>query len=350
MAPHIEDVRKKLNEKLSKDNNAKTDLEHDVAALTKLLDAGNLDLTDAAAARYFRASAQTLLNVFRNKEGLSPDTAVNEEYLRDLDNIIAGKTNITAWGITMSDVAYTASTIAWNGLHSPRTYSYWQLCVENAPCMVNLALGYTLGWKGVQPDPAKALELDLKAFDTGTRYRCAGAYAANNIAGLIYFAGVSYPKDNDPVSWIQKSYALSDLIEAQPNSENACNGAGTRMDEFFYRLAQGDRRNNLLTEAVQRFGNKATTAPALAKYLSGSLDANAFQVAVESSKSEFGRCYAYFHAMWYASIVGDTTLVNKFYESLSKFDQKTCPYYLVYARKFQPEATRSQSNPSQHSQ
>ena len=105
MAPHIEDVRKKLNEKLSKDNNAKTDLEHDVAALTKLLDAGNLDLTDAAAARYFRASAQTLLNVYRNKDGLSPDTAVNEQYLSDLDNIIAGKTNITAWGITMSDVA-----------------------------------------------------------------------------------------------------------------------------------------------------------------------------------------------------------------------------------------------------
>ena len=156
-----------------------------------------------------------------------------------------------------------------------------------------------------EADPAKALELDLKAFDTGTRYHCAGAYAAYNIAGLIYFAGVSYPKDNDPVSWIQKSYALSDLIEAQPNSENACNGAGTRMDEFLYRLAQGDRRNNLLTDAVQRFGNKATTAPALAKYLSGSLDANAFQVAVESSKSEFGRCYAYFHAMWYASIVGD---------------------------------------------
>src|ERR1700741_4006823 len=96
MAPHIEDVRKKLNEELSRDNNAKTDLEHDVAALTKLLDAGNLDLTDAAAARYFRASAQTLLNVFRNEDGLSPDTAVNEQFLSDLNNIVAGKTNITA--------------------------------------------------------------------------------------------------------------------------------------------------------------------------------------------------------------------------------------------------------------
>ena len=188
----------------------------------------------------------------------------------------------------------------------------------------------------MQPDPAKALELDLKAFDSGTRYHCAGAYAAYNIAWLIYFAGVSYPKDNDPVSWTQKSFALSDQIEAQLNSENACTGAAEtrrRLDEFLYRLAQGDRRNNLLTDAVHRFGNKATTAPALAKYFSGSLDATAFQVAVESSKSEFGRCYAYFHSMWYASIVGNTTLVNKFYESLSKFDQTTCPNYLVYAKK-----------------
>ena len=127
MAPHIGDVLKKLNENLSKDNNAKTDLEHDVAALTKLLDAGNLDLTDAAAARDFRASAQTLLNVYRNKDGLSPDTAVNEQRTRAIStDIIAGKANITAWGTTMSDVAYTASTIAWNGLRLP-AHSYLRI-------------------------------------------------------------------------------------------------------------------------------------------------------------------------------------------------------------------------------
>jgi tetratricopeptide (TPR) repeat protein len=348
MSSVVEDVRQKLHKNLSKDKDAKTDLEHDVAALTKLLEEGNLDVTDAAAARYFRTSAQTLLNVFRNKDGLTPDTAANEQYLSDLDRIIAAKTDITSWGITRSEVAYTAGTIAWNGLHSSRTYSYWQLCVDTVPCMINLASGYTLGWEGVQPDPAKALELDLKAFDTGTKYRCAGAYAAHNIAGLIYFAGVSYAKDNDPVSWTQKSYALSDPIEAQPNSKNACGGAETRMDEFLYRLAQGDRRNNLLTDAVQRFGDEATTAPALAKYFAGSLDANAFQSAVESSKSEFGRCYAYFHAMWYAYLIGDPSLVNKFYEPLSKSDQATCHYYLVYAKKFHSEGAQSQSISTQH--
>jgi hypothetical protein len=307
-------------------------------------------MTVDAAARYFRASAQTVLNVLRNKDGLTPDAAVNEKYLNDLDSIIAAKSDLTAWGINPSDVAYTAGTVAWNGLHSPRTYSYWQLCVDAVPCMVNLASGYTLGWEGTQPDPAKALELDLKAFDTGTKHRCAGAFAAHNIAGLIYFAGASYPKDNDPVSWIQKSNTLSDLIEAQPNSENACNGAGARMDEFLYRLAQGDRGNDLLTDAVKRYGDKATTAPALAQYMSGAINATAFQESVESNKSEFGRCYAYFHAMWYAFIAGDTSLVNKFYEPLPKFDKGTCPYYLVYARKFHPEGTQSQSIPTQNTQ
>jgi len=71
MSPLVEDVRKKLNENLSKDNNARPDLEHDVATLTKLLDSGNLDATDSAAAHYFRASAQTLLSVLR-KDGQTP--------------------------------------------------------------------------------------------------------------------------------------------------------------------------------------------------------------------------------------------------------------------------------------
>ena len=53
--------------------------------------------------------------------------------------------------------------------------------------------------------------------------------------------------------------------------------------------------------------------------------------------------------MWYAFIVGDTFLANKFYEPLPKFDKATCPYYLLYARKFHPEATQSQSIPTQRS-
>lgn len=350
MAPLVRDVRQNLYGKISDDKNVRADLEHDVEALTKLLDAGTLDVADDAAARYFRASARSRLNYLRKTDGLPADTATSEQSLSDLDRIIAGKADIPVWGITIPQVAYFAGDIAGHDLHSSRTYSYWQLCIDTVPCMVNLASAYTVGSEGVQPDPAKALELDLKAFDSGTKYHCAGAYAAHNIAGLIYFAGASYPKDNDPVSWSQKSYALSDPIEAQPDSENACGGAGTRIEEFLYRLARGDRRNPLPSEAGQRFGKSATTAPALIKYFSGSLDANAFKDAVESSKSEFGRCYAYFHAMWYAYLIGDTALVNKFYESLSKFDNDTCRYYLVYARKFQPEATQSQSIPTKHSQ
>jgi hypothetical protein len=52
--------------------------------------------------------------------------------------------------------------------------------------------------------------------------------------------------------------------------------------------------------------------------------------------------------MWYAFIVGDTSLVNKFYEPLSKFDQATCHYYLVYAKKFHLEGAQGQSVSTQH--
>ena len=57
-----------------------------------------------------------------------------------------------------------------------------------------------------------------------------------------------------------------------------------------------------------------------------------------------------FTPMWYAFIVRDTSQVNKFYEPLSKLKQDTCQSYLIYAKKFHPEAARSQSNPTPHSE
>src|SRR4029077_19204474 len=42
----VQDVQRKLHENFINDKNAKTDLEHDCAALTKLLDAGSLNAMD----------------------------------------------------------------------------------------------------------------------------------------------------------------------------------------------------------------------------------------------------------------------------------------------------------------
>jgi tetratricopeptide (TPR) repeat protein len=344
MAQAVQDIQRKLGENLRTDKNAKTDLGQDVEALTKLLDSGSLDATSDAGARFFRAAAQLLLGNCRRQEGLVPDTAAAEQALSDLDRIIAGKSDIPGWGITIPNVEYYAGLIAWTELHSDsRAYSYWQRCSDNANagCMGHVALAYTIGSGGMQPDAVKALDLDLKIFDTGTTSRCAGAHAAQSIATLIYFTATSYPKDNDPVSWMQKSYALSDPIEAYPSYKDGCDGSEARIEEFLYRLARGDRQDKLLVQAAQRLDDNSPASAALINYLSGSLDAKAFEAVVQSSKSDSGRCYAYFHAMWYANLSKDTALVDRFYGQLLKFDQLTCPSYLAFAKKFHPEGPQT---------
>jgi TonB family protein len=350
MSPLVEDIRKKMYENHGNDKNAKPDLEHDVTVLTKLLDAGGLDATDVSAARYYRALAQHLLGVLRKQDGVAPDTAAAEQALSEMDSIIADKSNIPLWSITIPEVEFEAGGIAWTELHGDsRAYSYWQRCADSghAGCMVDLAGAYTVGLGGIQPDPAKALDLNLKAFDTGSKYTCTGSIAAVDVAQLIYFMGAQYPKDNDPVSWMHKSYALSDAIEARPSSKNICGGSGGRIEEFLYRLARGDRQKELLAQATQHLGDDTTALTAVIDYLSGTIDVKAFEATVESSKSEGGRCSAYFHARWYADLAGDRALVNKFSGPLSNFDHLTCPVYLVFAKKFHADAPQSHPPASQ---
>ena len=339
MAPLVADVRQKnLRENVRNDKNAKTDLEYDIAALTKLLDAGTLDATDDAGARFYRAVANSTLDFLRIQDGQPPNMPTAEHALSDLDRIIAGEADIRAWSITVPDTQYYAGWIAGHVLRSDsRAYSYWRRCADSAHsgCELNLAGAYTGGWGEVQPDPAKALDLYLKAFENNNV--CVGASAATSIASLLYFTRTSYPQDNDPISWLRKSYAMSDMIESEPNNEDRCGGSGARIDEFLYRLARGDRQNDILAQAAQRLGADSTTRKALIDYLSGSLGVDSFQTTINSSKSDSGRCYAYFHALGYADLTSNTILVNKFYQPLLKFDHLTCGSYVLFARKFHPE-------------
>jgi hypothetical protein len=52
--------------------------------------------------------------------------------------------------------------------------------------------------------------------------------------------------------------------------------------------------------------------------------------------------------MWYAYLIGDKAMVNKFSEALATFDHDTCSYYLVYASKFHSEGAPKPSIPTQH--
>jgi hypothetical protein len=207
----VRDIQRKSAENLNNDQNAKADLENDTAAITKVLDSGTLSATYDGSARYYRALAESRLDTLRRQQGQGSDPAAAEQALSDLDKVIATQTSSFPWGISVPNAQYFAGNIAWTQLHSdPRAYAYWQRCADqgHAGCMLNVANIYIRGTEGIPVDDDKALALALKVFDTGTRYSCAGAYAARAIAQLIYFAGTK-PKDNDPVSWVQKSYPLS---------------------------------------------------------------------------------------------------------------------------------------------
>lgn len=285
-----EHVEQKLRENVRNDKNAETDLESDVAGLTKLIQAGTPDGSYDAGTRFYRAAAQNLIDYVRKENGIRPDTAAAGQSLSDLDRIISGKADISAWGITIPEVEYLAGSIALSEIGSAsKAALYWKRCADSAHagCMSKLAAAYPVGLGGIQADPAKALDLNVKVCETGTRYTCAGAVAADTIAGLIYFAATSYPQDNDPISWIRKSYALSDPVEARPNNKDRCGGSGSRIEEFLYRLERGDRQNRLLTQAAQRLGDDSTSSIALMNYLSGSLDVEGFEAAVESDRSEW---------------------------------------------------------------
>jgi TonB family protein len=333
----VQDIKRKLAENLANDKTAKTDLENDIATVTKLVDSRVLDSTDDSGARYFRSTTQSRLGTLREEKGLPQDKAAAEQALGDLDRIIASKPDLSAVGITIPNAQYYAGLIAWNQLHSDsRAYSYWKLCADSAHagCMLNLVSAYTVGWAGLHPDPNKALELSLKVFDSGTTYTCAGARAARSIARLIYFTGATSDKDDDPVSWVQKSYGLSDQIEARPNSKGGCGGAEDRVEEFLYRLARGDRQNDLLSQATIHLNDDSPTVAALINYFSGSIDANAFEATITSAKSDSARCDAFFHALWYADITHNTALAKTYYERLSQFNQFSCGSTLVFAEKF----------------
>lgn len=67
--------------------------------------------------------------MLREKEGLTQDKSAAEQALSDLDRIIAGKSDVSALGITVPNARYYAGNIAWSQLHSDfRAYSYWQGC------------------------------------------------------------------------------------------------------------------------------------------------------------------------------------------------------------------------------
>jgi hypothetical protein len=180
----------------------------------------------------------------------------------------------------------------------------------------------------------RALNLHNRVFDTGTKFLCAGAFSARNIVSIVYFTGTRRPGD-DELLWIRRSQDLADQIEAHSKEKNRCDGADVRVQEFLYRLSRGERHNELLTQATARLDDDSPIDRAEIQYISGSIDDDEFEVAVQAGKLVRARCGGYFEGMWFAELEKKPAAAKKFYQRLLETGETDCRASLVYAKKFQ---------------
>ncbi len=312
------------------------ELQRDVSTLTTLLHSGNLNKTGETNARFYRGAARARINAILDHQGQAIDLAMAEEALEDFDKVIASGVNISPGTVTVAGAEFYAGGVALNQVRSDtRAYSYFQKCAEQGHigCVNVMANAHVTGAGDTNIDLQEALRLHHDVFDTGIKYRCAGALSARSIAKIVYFTGVRWPGD-DELAWTTRSYSLSDQIEVGEKRKNVCNGSEARLEEFLYRLSRGERRDGLLEQASARLDAESLATNAVIQYFSGAIDEKGFEAGVASSKSEGDRCSAYFEAMWYEEVSQKRELAQKFHEQLLTTGQRHCRTDLVYAEKF----------------
>jgi TonB family protein len=336
LQPVVEDVQNKLSEKVGNDKNAASDLQRDVGTLTTLLHSGSLNKTGETTARYYRGAARARMNAILDHQGEAIDLAMAEGALEDFDKVIASGVDVPPGVVSAAGAEYLAGGVALNQIRSDtRAYSYYQKCAEQGHigCVNVMASAHVTGAGDTKIDLQEALRLHHDVFDTGIRYRCAGALSARSIAKIVYFTGVRWPGD-DELAWTSRSYSLSDQIEVREKGKNVCHGSEARLEEFLYRLSRGERKDGLLEEASARLDADSLATNAVIQYFSGTIDEKGFEAGMSASKSEADRCSAYFEATWYEEVTQKHELAKKFHEQLLKTGQLHCRTDLVYAEKF----------------
>ena len=312
-------------------------LKQDVRMLSTTLNAKKTDVSDTLVAHYYRAVAVTLINSLHQMEGEAVDVAGARTARADLDKIIKADTVVTyVPEISQSNAEYWAGSIARNQLHDERlAYSYWEKCAasQHAGCINIIAAARITGDGGERVDANEALALHAGVYETGVRFRCAGAMSAMNIAGINYFMGIRRPGD-DELEWTKKADTLLDELEETENSRNVCDRAGMEVDEFLFQLSQRNRDDNILQEAMGRLEDDSKPTKALIQFISGAIDEAGLTAAVNSNKSPEERCSAYFDAMWYAELRGEGEMARRFERHLVDIGRFDCGQEIVFAKKF----------------
>jgi TM2 domain-containing membrane protein YozV len=314
------------------------ELKRDVEIFNSALKNGKIDAADVAVAHYYRAEALRLVNSIHEREGEALEPAAAKGAIADFDNVISARANTYIPAVNVTNAEYLAGSVARNYLRSySLAYRYWQKCAleGHAGCLHLMATARLTGDGGQKIDVNEALDLHTVVFNTGVRYRCAGAESALSIAEIGYFTGVRRPGD-DEFQWVNKSNALMDRLEAADGNKDVCHRAQAEVEEFLLQLSSGQRNENILQDAAARLGEESPTTKAAIQLLSGSASDTEFESAVQASKSESDRCSAYFDATWYAAIMSQDVATQRYHRRLKEIGKFHCGTELAFASKFKP--------------
>jgi hypothetical protein len=332
----VQDVQR-VQRKASPGKDDIPNLRQDVRMLGATLNGRKVDASDAMVAHYYRAVALAMINGVHERDGEAMDESGARMARGDLDRIIGARQILTyVPEVSRTNAEYWAGLVARNQLHDEAAaYSYWEKCAADAHagCMNITAGARITGNGGQKVDVNEALALHTSVYNTGTKFHCAGALSAIDIAEINYFTGVRRPGD-DELEWTKKADELLDKIESRDNNRNVCDRAEIEVEEFLFQLSQGHRDDNVLQDALSRLDENSGTTKAVIQFISGALDEGGFSSVVNSSKSPDERCSAYFNAMWYAELRGEGAMARRFDQKLVDIGKFHCGEGLVYAKKF----------------
>jgi len=304
------------DEAIGQDPKAEINLDQPIAILSRVIEDRQVNAAVLSVARYWRARAYTTLNWSRMGKGQKPDAELARKSLQDYDDVATAGVQVRGW-VSVPDSIYGAGGVAFNHLgDKPLAYRYWQRCAAagHAGCLNIMASARLTGAGGVAVDLDQSIALDGMVYDTGTDFRCAGAYSALMNAQIIHFAGLKGQTVGE-LDWIGRAYPLLDELQKEEKNDNPCDRAFFEISEYLMRLARGERKPELLRAAAARTaGNDLRSA---ARYLLGDMSREAFDKAAQAIALKHVACSAHFIGAWHAALERDTARLARYTDAMN---------------------------------
>lgn len=300
---------------IEKDPKAEVNLDQPIAVLTGVIENRETPPGGIAVARYWRARAYWSLNMARQSKGQKPDAEMARKALQDFDAVIAGRLEPRGWGMSIGDSLYGAGSVALNHLEdSALAHRYWQRCsaIGHAGCMNIMAAARLTGAGGTEVDPQQSIALNRMVYDSGTDFRCAGAYSALMIAQIIHLAGLK--QEVDELQWMARAHPLLAEMQKEEKIDNPCDASFFEVTEYLMRLGRGERKPELLRAALKR-KEGFDLGPAI-RHLLGEESREAFDRYIGTIPMKHLACNVNYFGAWHAALERDPARSARYVEAM----------------------------------